>query len=270
MITKNWSKGISKKTGKDFYSCLDGRTQWDEPDWDRELKKLTKLNENYDFKLNKLNYVIKHLIINFITLDYKDLEFYIYNVLDLGSCHEHNHDLIWIKEGATKYFCLDLKPSHFKGDMFSPKPWNQINEKIDLICLFDSIHTAYDINDYKLLVDEIQKKVKDKSRILCILNNNFELKNKQFLNIVQDKMNWKVSLHESIPKILDFIGVDSEKFNASRLFEWNLFYKPILDFYNCQGLNELEWYFASQFTLVILEKNTSMFVKSIQTLLQNF
>jgi len=269
MITKNWTKGISKKTGKEFYSCLDGRTQWNEPDWNRELIKFNKLNENYNFNQNKLNFIIKHLLINFITLDYKDLEFYKYNVLDIGSCHEHKHESIWFKEGATNYFCMDLKPSHFKGDIYSPKPWNEVNEKIDLFCLFDIVHTALDKNDLKLLLNELEKKMKEKSRILCILNSNFELKNKEFLEIFQEAK-WKISFNETIPKILSFIGVDSEKFNASRIFEWNLFYKPILDFYKCNGFNEHEWYFASQFKLIILEKNTSLFIKSVEMLLKDF
>jgi hypothetical protein len=268
MITKNWTKGISKKTGKEFFSCLDGRTQWNEPDWNRELKKINKLNEIYNVKQNKLNYIVKHLLINFITLDFKDLENYTYTVLDLGSCYEHNHESIWIKEGASKYFCMDLKPSHFKGDIFSPKPWEQVNEKIDIFCFFDSIHTALDKNDLKILFCELEKKIKDKSRIICILNNSYEIKNNEFLELCKET--FKISFYESVPKILNFIGVDSEKFNASRLFEWNLFYKPILDFYKCEGFNEHEWYFASNYKLLILEKNTSLFIKSVDMLLKDF
>jgi hypothetical protein len=258
-LPKGWSKQISKKTGKDFYFCQDGRTQWVPPNNERELKKQQHLKKS---DVTCILYGIKHVLINFFTIDFKDMENYIYDVLDLGSCHENKHSFIWEKEGCRNYTCMDIKESDYKGDIFSPNPWNLIKSPIDIFCVFDVY--PLDEEDIKIMFTELDKKSKIKSRLLCILKKN---ECNQFLKFTS---NWKISFQDNIAKVISFIGLDNEKFNASRLFEWDLIYKPIFDLYKIESLNAMEWFALSQYEIIIFEKQPSAFIKSLYYHLQSF
>ena len=195
-------------------------------------------------------------------MDFKDLENYIYDVLDLGSSFENKHSLIWDKEGCREYICMDIKESNFKGDIFSPNPWNLIKKSFDIFCLFDVY--PLDKEDVNIFFTELDKKSKSKSRLLCLL------KKEKTNDLIEYKSNWKVTYKENIAKILAFIGLDNEKFNATRLFEWDLIYKPIFDLYKIESLTNLEWFALSQYEVIIFEKNPSAFIKSLYYQFESF
>lgn len=253
-----WVEGLSKKTGKKFWANKEGKTQWEPPNLKNELKKYTLLQQYENSNSQSLlPFVIKHLLSVQCTFDYKDMEHIHYKVLDIGSCHANKHKSIWDSEGCSLYECMDIKPSDFKGNMLAPLLWQKVKDVYDIICLFDCLQCVLYDDDFEILFKNIGKHLKENGRIICLLNKDFEINNR-LKNL--PNLGLKVSLEEPVSKVLCFIGVDSEKNNEKRQFDWDLFFKGIIKKYNLENsefLTPMEWYYASQFKLIIIEKNIS-------------
>lgn len=253
-----WVEGLSKKTGKKYWANREGKTQWEPPNLDNELKKYNLLQQYENSSSQSLlPLVVKHLLCVLCTFDYKDLEHTNYKVLDVGSCHANKHKAMWELELCSLYECMDIKPSDFKGNMLAPILWQKVKEPYDIICLFDCLQCILFDDDFEILFKNILNHLKDNGRIICFINKNLDINLR--LKMLQG-LGFKISLEESVSKLLCLIGVDSEKINEKRQFDWDLFFKSIIKRYNLDNeetLTPMEWYYSSLYKILIIEKQSS-------------
>lgn len=265
MESYGWSEGISKKTGKTFWACKDGRTQWTKPDLIKEEKKFLflKIYEKTQSQ-SFLPFSVKHLLSCACSMDYKDMQHHNnFNVLDVGSCFENKHDIIWKKECCTEYACLDIKPSTYQGNMLAPITWEKIKNKYNIICFYDCLQVILFNEDFEELFKNTYKTLKEDGRIIIIVNKDNYNFNQEKFNILQ-KLGFCINLHESCSKMLCYIGIDTERINQKTQLDWNLFYLPIINLYSMnEGLNNIEWFYSSQFEIVILQKKSSIEITNL-------
>ena len=263
-----WTEGISKKTGKPFWAHKDGRTQWIIPNIENEQKKKKLLQKLLmHSSSSELSLCIKHLVLCLCTLDYKDLEHYIYSVLDIGACHENNLENVWKKEGCTVYRNMDIKKSFFQGDFLGCIPWNQvekIKETYDIITLLETLNYIYFEEDLKHLLDNINKHLSSNGRFIIITNEKYQFEN--FMIKYLQKLGFYLSLFTVLSQLLVYAGIDCEKLNSSREFEWNMFYLKILNQYSSEeiGISAEDWEVSSKFVVYIFEKKRSTEIKNLQ------
>jgi hypothetical protein len=251
-----WTEGKSKKTGKPFWACKDGRTQWNPPNLDKEEKKycLLKKYENC-ISTSFLPLSVKHLVTTLVTLDYKDMDHMVFNVLDVGSCNDNKHETFWKKECCSEYHCMDVKPSTFRGNFLAPLTWEKVG-LYDIICLYDCLQAILYEDDFEEFFKRLEKSLKSDGRCILLIKKEHVLGPKK-LELIK-KSGFRIDLTESVSKLLYYIGVDSERIDDKRQLEWKLFYDPILQFYHGnEGLGKLDWFYASQYEVIILQKKTS-------------
>lgn len=205
---------------------------------------------------------MKHLFLLACTLDYKELERYTYTVLDVGACNENNLKNVWKSEGCTIYHTMDIKPSDWKGNFLSPNVWNDLEKnndlkKYDIITFLECIDYILFKKDLYFLFEKFFLYLKDNGRCFILLEKTKDFDEKDLQHI--SELGLTVSLKCSLSTILVFIGIDSEKINPTREFEWNLFYLNILKKYSTEedGLDANDWNIASKYYIYIFEKKKS-------------
>jgi len=163
---------------------------------------------------------------------------------------------------------MDIKPSTFKGNFLSPLTWEKVG-MYDIICIYDSLQAILFDEDFDEFFKKIDRSLKKDGRCIIIIKKEHTL-NKNKLELIK-KNNLRIDLIESISKLLYFIGVDSERIDQKRQLEWKLFYQPIIKYHNdSEGLGNLEWFYASQYEIIILQKNSSTEITSLSKSLTLF
>ena len=165
------------------------------------------------------------------------------------------------------YYTMDIKPSSFQGDFLGNIPWKQIEKKketYDIITILETLQYIYFEEDFEHLFNNINLYLKPNGRIIVLVNNDFLIKETLIKYLTENGL--ILSLITPVANLLVYSGIDSEKLNFSREFEWNMFYLKILNQYSTEetGLVAEDWEISSKHTIYIFEKTKSNEIKNLQ------